>query len=85
MRYYKTLDGTREVEFVIEKDGGVIPIEVKSSNGATVSLNETLRMKGVPYGYKLVEGNVGVSDRFHAFDRVFTLFTLKNMHFYIIS
>ena len=62
LRYYKTLDGTREVEFVIEKDGGVIPIEVKSSNGATVSLNETLRMKGVPYGYKLVEGNVGVSD-----------------------
>ncbi len=61
LRYYKTMDGSREVEFVIEKDGGVIPIEVKSSNGATVSLNETLRMKGVPYGYKFVEGNVGVS------------------------
>ena len=38
--YYKTLDGSREVEFVIEKDGGVIPIEVKATNGATVSLNE---------------------------------------------
>ena len=60
LRYYKTLDGAREVEFVIEKDGGVVPIEVKSSNGATVSLNETLRMNGVPYGYKFVEGNVGV-------------------------
>ena len=61
LRYYKTVDGTREVEFVIEKDGGVVPIEVKSTNGATVSLNETLMMKGVPYGYKFVEGNVGVS------------------------
>ena len=61
LRYYKTVDGTREVEFVIEKDGGVVPIEVKSSNGATVSLNETLGMHGVPYGYKFVEGNVGVS------------------------
>lgn len=59
--YYKTLDGSREVEFVIEKDGGVIPIEVKATNGATVSLNETLLLKGVVYGYKFVDGNVGVS------------------------
>ena len=59
--YYKTLDGSREVEFVIEKDGGVIPIEVKATNGAMVSLNETLLLKGVVYGYKFVDGNVGVS------------------------
>ena len=61
LRYYKTVNGAREVEFVIERDGGVIPIEVKSSNSATVSLNETLKMKGVPYGYKFIDGNVGVS------------------------
>lgn len=61
LRYYKTLDGSREVEFVVEKDGGVVPIEVKATNGATISLNETLKMKGVVYGYKFVEGNVGVS------------------------
>ena len=60
LRYYKTIDGSREVEFVIEKDGGVVPIEVKSSNGATVSLDETLKMTGVLYGYKFIEGNVGV-------------------------
>lgn len=58
--YYKTLDGSREVEFVIEKDGGVVPIEVKASNGATISLNETLGMRGIVYAYKFVEGNVGV-------------------------
>jgi len=58
--YYKTLDGSREVEFLIEKDGGVVPIEVKASNGATVSLNEVLGLKNVPYGYKFVDGNVGV-------------------------
>lgn len=46
---------------MIEKDGGVIPIEVKATNGATVSLNETLLLKGVVYGYKFVDGNVGVS------------------------
>ena len=60
--YYKTLDGSREVEFVIEKEGGVVPIEVKATNGATISLNETLRLKGVVYGYKFVDGNVGVSE-----------------------
>ena len=61
LRYYKTLDGSREVEFVIEKDGGIVPIEVKATNGTTVSLNETLKMRGVVYGYKFVEGNVGIS------------------------
>ena len=59
--YYKPLDGSREVEFVIEKEGGVVPIEVKATNGATISLNETLCLKGVVYGYKFVDGNVGVS------------------------
>jgi hypothetical protein len=59
LRYYKTTDGSREVEFVIEKDGGVIPIEVKSSNGATVSLNETLRMKASPTGTSSSRGMSG--------------------------
>ena len=38
-----------------------MPIEVKATNGATVSLNETLKMRGVVYGYKFVEGNVGIA------------------------
>lgn len=58
--YYKTLDGSREIEFVIEKDGGIVPVEVKAHNGQTVSLNEVLLKKQVVYGYKFVEGNVGV-------------------------
>ena len=61
LRYYKTVDGTREVEFVIEKDGAVVAIEVKASNGATVSLNETLKLKSVGYAFKFVDGNIGVS------------------------
>ena len=58
--YFKTEDGSREVEFLVERDGGVVPVEVKSSNGATVSLNELLDKPGVPQGYKFVDGNVGV-------------------------
>ena len=34
---------------------------MKATNGATVSLDETLLLKGVVYGYKFVDGNVGVS------------------------
>ena len=36
----KTLDGSREVEFVLERDGGPIPVEVRAQNGATISLKE---------------------------------------------
>ena len=61
--YYKTEDGAREIEFLLERDGGLVPVEVKSSNGATVSLNEMLERKTVPYGYKFVDGNVGVCEK----------------------
>mgnify|MGYP003331623728 CR=1 FL=1 len=61
--YYKTKSGTREIEFVLERDGGPVPIEVKASNGATVSMNEFLAAGNVPYGYKFVDGNVGVSGK----------------------
>ena len=61
--YFKTMDGTREIEFTIERDGGIVPVEVKASNGATISLNEALENRQVPYGYKFIDGNVGVSGK----------------------
>ena len=48
---------------MIERDGGVVPVEVKSSNGATISLNEALEKPLVPYGYKFIDGNIGVSGK----------------------
>ena len=61
--YYKPEDGAREIEFVLERDGGVVPIEVKSSNGTTISLNELLKEKTIPYGYKFIDGNVGTAEK----------------------
>ena len=61
--YFKTEDGSREVEFLLEHDGGVVPVEVKASNGATVSLNELLDKPSVPKGYKFIDGNVGVAGK----------------------
>jgi len=61
IRYYRNDD--REVEFLIESEDGVIPIEVKAGNSATVSFDSLLRQDDIPYGYKLIDGNVGVSGK----------------------
>lgn len=63
LNYYRTDNGSVEVEFLISKDAKIIPIEVKANNGSTVSLNEMLKRADIPYGYKLISGNVGVNEK----------------------
>lgn len=62
LNYYKNDSNSQEVEFIFAKDGKVIPIEVKSKRGATLSLNNFISEYKPPYAYKLISGNVGVSD-----------------------
>ena len=52
-----------EVEFLIENDDGVVPVEVKASAGRSRSLDRLLAGASVPYGIKLTGGNVGVADK----------------------
>lgn len=52
---------TQEIEFLFARDGRVIPIEVKSKNGATLSLNNFIADYKPPYAYKLISGNLGES------------------------
>lgn len=61
LNYYKNDKNTQEIEFIYAKDGSVIPIEVKSKNGATVSLNNFISDYEPPYAYKLISGNLGVN------------------------
>lgn len=61
IRYYR--NGDKEVEFVIETDDGVVPIEVKAQNGRSHSLDELLAEETIPYGFKLVDGNLGVNGK----------------------
>ena len=63
LNYYCTDNGSIEVEFLISDKSQIVPIEVKSSNGSTHSLNELLKRKDIPYGYKLISGNIGVNDK----------------------
>lgn len=63
LHYYKKTDNSQEIEFLFEKDGKVVPVEVKSKGGETVSLNNFLEKYPDCFAYKLVDGNVGVVDK----------------------
>ena len=41
-----------EIEFLIDRDAEVIPIEVKSKNGATLSLNTFMKDYSPSIAYK---------------------------------
>ena len=58
LHYYKP-DDNSELEFVIEKNGEVVPIEVKAGNTATKSLNSFIESFSPTVAYKLVSGNIG--------------------------
>ena len=61
--FYKNETTKREIDVMIQKDGVVVPIEVKSGNTRANSLKSILKTNAdIPYGYKFVDGNIGVSD-----------------------
>lgn len=60
--YYYKPDDSRELEFLIEKDGEVIPVEVKAGNTATKSLNGFIDKYQPTYAYKFISGNIGQVD-----------------------
>ncbi len=62
LHYYKTENSSMEIEFIIEKDAGIIPIEVKAGNSDTPSFNSFLEKFKSKYGIKLIDGNLGVSE-----------------------
>ena len=61
--YYLSEDGSKEIEFLISKEGSLLPIEVKASRGSTTSLNYFLRDDKINYGIKLSAGNIGFEDK----------------------
>ena len=61
--FYKNETTRKELDFLIQKEGKVIPVEVKSANARANTLNDMLR-KHPAFGgaYKLIDGNIGVSE-----------------------
>ena len=63
LNYYKNQNNTQEIEFLYENESGVIPIEVKSSRGQTISLNEFIKDYNPQIAYKLITGNIGLTGK----------------------
>lgn len=61
LRYYR--NDSVEMEFLLETEAGVIPLECKAKCGRTISLDVMLRDDAIPYGYKFTGGNVGVAGK----------------------
>lgn len=58
--FYKNETTRKEVDFIIQKDGNVIPIEVKSGNTRATSLNSVFKKwPDIHAAYKFVDGNIG--------------------------
>ena len=62
LHYYRP-DDNHELEFLIEKDGTVVPIEVKAGNTSSTSLNNFVKDYHPSIAYKLIKGNIGLVDR----------------------
>ena len=61
--YYKKEDSTLEIEFILERDCKLVPVEVKARKGSTRSLNDLLKMDNIERGYKITAQNTGVVEK----------------------
>ena len=67
--FYKNETTKKEIDVIIQKDGKVVPIEVKSGNTRANSLKSIMKNnKDISYGYKFIDGNIGTSE-----EGIFTL------------
>ena len=61
LHFYKP-NSEQEIEFIIEKDGQVLPVEVKAGNNPTPSLNKFINQFKPSIAYKMIDGNIGTID-----------------------
>ena len=60
--FYKNESSKKEIDMLIQKNGSVVPVEVKSGNARAASLISFMEKKTyIEYGYKFIDGNIGVS------------------------
>lgn len=62
--FYKNEQKNKEIDFLIQKEGQIIPIEVKSHNSRASSLNQFMKEHpDFTTAYKLIDGNTGDNDQ----------------------
>ena len=57
--YYQKSSSVGEIDFVIERHGSIIPIEVKAGHTSSTSFDNLLNSKDTEIGYKFIRGNIG--------------------------
>ena len=57
--YHQKSPRQGEIDFVIEHESGIVPIEVKAGRNTSSSFDAMLRRDDVAFGYKFITGNVG--------------------------
>ena len=72
--YYFKPDSEHEIEFLIEKNGEVIPVEVKAGNNPTASLNQFIADFKPSAAYKLIGGRNGKVDTKVTLPHYFVMF-----------
>ena len=60
--FYKNDTTRKEIDFIIQRDGFIIPIEVKSGNTRATSLNSIMKKSDISTAYKFIDGNAGTND-----------------------
>ena len=63
LHYYKKDNSSLEIEFLLERDASVVPVEVKANRGTTKSLNELLKKEQIRKGLKLSSQNAGIAGK----------------------
>lgn len=61
--FYKNETAKKEIDFIIQKEGKIIPIEVKSGNTRANSLKAFIKNnKNIDCAYKFIDGNIGTDE-----------------------
>ena len=61
--YYYDIPQKLEIDFLIERDDAILPIEVKSGNNKALSLSKLLSQSDIPKGLKLTESSYGKTEK----------------------
>ena len=60
LNFYKNETTKKEIDIMIQKEGRVVPIEVKSGNTRANSLKALVKSKrDISFAYKFADGNIG--------------------------
>ena len=63
LHFYRNESTKREVDFLIQVAGDVVPVEVKAGRSAANSLRAIMRVgQGIGLAYKIADANVGVGE-----------------------